>query len=79
MAKKQNAPVVATKKVGEYFELNKDEFRILAHVNLAKSEDVRVSIGRQGDRVASFQFQDSKPEVLRAIGELLIEASKLAK
>lgn len=67
----------AIRKVEEVFEIRKGNYSIMVRIGKDKS----LTIGRNFSfpNGMEFVFKESKKEVVRAIGELLIKASWLSK
>lgn len=70
-------PECVIHRVEEVFEIRKGNYSIMVRVNRDKS----LTIGRKFEYSTGneFVFKESKSEVVRAIGELLIKAANLAE
>ncbi len=63
---------IKAKKLSEIYRLTKDKFKIYAK----KEENGKISIRTKEDE-SEFEFINSTPETLKAIGELIVKASEL--
>jgi len=73
---KGKEPETVITKVDETFEIRKGNYSIVVRINKDKSLSISRDLNCVRDQ---FVFKESKKEVVRAIGELLIKASWLGE